>query len=197
MADFTTLIKGAKLAEDEVPICLRGDLTRRFEALERQLEEAQDGDEENSMAAGGRALEIAEEMEAVRAEMLEHTHPFAFRALPKQEYRDLLDKHPPREDHKDDVVMGANLHTFPHVLIQACCIDPVMTLEQVEELCEVLNDGQLYRLFGCALTLNRATVDIPKSVLASEILAKQGPKSKPPAPGASPADGSSAGSPAG
>lgn len=184
MTDFDALIKGAKLPEDEVPLCLRGDLVREYEALERDLQEAQDGDDANSIVAGGSAISIAEKMEALRAEMLKHTHPFAFRALDGPTYRDLLGEHRPRKDDEDDAIMGANLQTFPKALIAACAIDPPMTEEQVATLFKVLSDGQNMRLFTCVLGLNRGTVDVPKSVLASEILAKTAPKSKQPEPGA-------------
>ena len=183
MADFDALIKGARLPEDEVPLCLRGDLVRRYEALERDLQDAQTGDEATSIVAGAQAVQIAEEMEALRAEMLEHTHPFAFRALPKAAYRDLLADHRPRDGDNEDQLMGANLATFPAALIAACAIDPPMTEGQVAELYEVLSDGQAMRLFSCVLGLNRGDVDVPKSVLASEVLGKTAPKPKRPAPG--------------
>lgn len=184
MADFAELIKGARLPEDEVPTCLRPDLVRSYEALDRELVEVSESDPDaNSVAAGGKAIEIAEQMDALRAEMLEHTHPFAFRALPKPAYRELLDKHPPRKGDEQDELMGANLATFPTALIAACAIDPPMTEQQVTELCDLVSDGQVLRFFDCVMRLNRSSVDVPKSALASEILARHAPRSKQPEPG--------------
>lgn len=197
MASFDDILSSAKLPEDSVPICLRGDLQLRHDQLEEQLVEAEEADKENSLAAGGQARKIAAEIDALEAEMREHTHRFAFRALPSRQYRDLVEQHPPREGHKEDPIWGANTATFPHALIAACCIDPVMSEEQVEQLCEVLTDGQALTLFGCAWGVNRAPVDVPKSAAASEVLRRPAPRSKPPAPGASPGKGSSAGSLAG
>lgn len=177
MADFDDLLKSAKLPEASVPICLRGDLAIQFEQLERELEEAREA-EGNSLADGGRVREIAEEIERVRAEMREHTHPFAFRGLPKQKFRDLVEEHPARKDEDDDAVMGVNISTFPQALIAACCTDPIMTAEQVHQLCELLTEAQVGELFSCAYSLNKLKVDVPKSVLASEILAKHAQKSK-------------------
>jgi hypothetical protein len=197
MANWDDLKKGFTPQSDAVPICLRGDLAARYERLERELAEARDEDAQDSLAAGGQTLKIAREMEDLRGEMLQHTHHFQFKALPKSKYRDLVADHRPRDGDPDDAQWGANLATFPQALIQACCTDPVMTVEQVEEMCGMLSDGQVVEMFGCAVRLNRENADIPKSLLASEVLARHAPRSKRPAPGGSPAAGSSAGSLAG
>jgi hypothetical protein len=195
MANFEDLVKTARLPEETKEICLRGDLQRRHEDLERELQDAQQADKENtSLAGGGRARKVAEQIRQVEAEMREHTHPFAFRALPSHEYRALVEQHPPRDDDQLDALYGANMSSFPHAVISACCIDPPMTVEQVEQLCEVLTDGQAMDLFMTAATLNRSPVDIPKSALASAVLASTAPKSKPRGRGASAGGGSSAGS---
>lgn len=198
MANFDDILKAAKLPEDSVPICLRGDLQRRHEELERDLEEARDTDDQgSSLADGGKARKVAEEIQRVEREMREHTHPFAFRALPSREYRELVQDHKPREGDQLDALYGVNMSTFPAVLIAACCIDPVMTLEQVEELLGLLTEGQMMDLFMCAANLNRGQVDVPKSAAASAILANTALRSKQPERGESPRDGSQGGSLAG
>lgn len=198
MANFDDILASAKLPEDAVEICLRGDLQRRHEDLERDLQAAREADDRaSSLAEGGQARKVAEEIQRVEAEMREHTHPFAFRALPSREYRELVQEHPPREGDQYDALYGANMLTFPSVLISRCCIDPPMTVEQVEQLCDVLTDGQQTELFLCAARVNRDQVDVPKSVAASAILASSVPKSKQPARGESRRAGSQGGSLAG
>lgn len=198
MANFEDILGAARLPEDSVEICLRGDLQRRHEDLERDLEEAKEADKQaSSLAEGGQARKIAEAIQTVEREMRQHTHPFAFRAKPVHEYRELVQQHPPREDNQFDALYGANMNTFPVAVIAACCIDPVMTVEQTEQLCEVLTDGQQMDLFLCAARVNRDRVDIPKSVAASAILAASVPKSKPRERGVSRGAGSSGGSLAG
>ncbi|OLT24420.1 hypothetical protein BJF79_13845 [Actinomadura sp. CNU-125] len=198
MADFEKLLAGAKLPETGVPICLRGDLAVEFERLETDLAEAREAEErDDSLAAGGQAREIAEQIEDLRQTMQDHTHTFRLRALPRKKWRDLLEEHPPREDNAADTQFGVNNATFPTVLIAASCLDPVMTEQQVDQLFEVLTEGQMLELYGAALALNRGSVNVPKSGLASAILARPAPKSKPPERGASRGGGSSAGSLAG
>lgn len=194
MANFDDLIGKARLPEGSVPVCLRGDLAARHEQLERDLAAAQDADNADSLAAGGQARKIAQEIEQLQDEMREHTHDFVFRGLPSRQYRDLVEQHPPRKDNATDAVFGADMSTFPVALIAKCCIDPVMTVEQVEQLADVTTEGAQMDMFMCAAGLNRNRVDVPKSVLASEILASTAPKSKQQGRGGSPDGGSSAGS---
>lgn len=176
MADFEAILASARLPETGVSLCLRGDLQRQHEQLEAELAEARDADAEDSLAAGGQARKIAEQIRALEVEMREHTHVFALRALPRQQFRDLVEQHPPRGDNKDDQVFGVNTASFPVPLIAASCTDPVMSPEQAGQLLEVLTEGQMLELYGAALHLNRGTVDAPKSVAASAILARPAPK---------------------
>lgn len=193
MTDADELIRGVRLSEAHVPLCLRGDLLASREALERKLAEAHQLDQVNSLASGGAARQVAEELEQLLAEIERNTHLFRFRALPRQEFRALQDKHPPRPDSDVDRAIGGNMETLQAPLIEACCIDPAMTLQQVEELLDVLSEGQAMELFGCALTLNRSRADLPKFETASGILARLAPRSKPRDLGESPENGSLAG----
>lgn len=190
MTDADELIKSVRLSEAHVSLCLRGDLLAAREDLERRLAEAHQMDQANSLASGGSARRIAEELEGLLSEIQENTHPFRFRALPRQEFRTLQDAHPPRPDNDMDRAVGGNMETIQAPLIQACCIDPVMDLRQVESLLDVLSEGQAMELFGCALTLNRSRADLPKFETASGILARLAPRSKPQDHGASPGRGS-------
>lgn len=195
--DADDLISSVRLSEAHVPLCLRGDLLAAREKLERRLQEANQLDQVNSLASGGSARRIAEELQRTLAEIEENTHSFRFRALPRPEFRDLQERHPPRPGNDLDMAVGGDMETFPAPLIQACCIDPQMTMEQVESLLDVLSEGQVMELFGCAITLNRSRVDLPKFETASSILARLAPRSKPPGHGVSPANGSLGGNRAG
>jgi hypothetical protein len=190
VTDADDLIKSVRLSEAHVSLCLRGDLLAAQSDLERRLAEAHQRDQVNSLASGGEARQIAGELESLLTEIRDNTHSFRFRALPRQEFRALQDAHPPRSDNDMDRAVGGNMDTIQAPLIQACCIDPVMSLGQVESLLDVLSDGQAMELFGCALTLNRSRADLPKFETASGILARLAPRSKPPDHGASLASGS-------
>lgn len=195
MIDPDDLIKNVRLSEASVSLCLRGDLLATRSELERRLAEAHQLDQVGSLASGGAARRVAVELEEALAEIEANTHLFRFRALPRNAFRALQDEHPARPDNPMDQAVGGNMETLPGPLIQACCIDPAMDLGQVGALLDVLSDGQVMELFGCAISLNRSRADLPKFETASGILARLAPRSKPQDLGASPGNGSLAGPP--
>lgn len=167
--DITEALAGAKLPEKTVPICLRGDLQAEFERLEAQLVEAQRGTSD-SLAAGGRVRELAEQIEALRAEMAAATVTFVLRAVPRRRWTALVAEHPPRDDQQLDRVLGVNEETFTSVLIRECTVDPQMAGEQWDRLDEALTEFQWQKLFNAAWSLNARDVDVPFSHAASTIL---------------------------
>lgn len=197
MAEADDLIKNARLPEARVPLCMRGDLLAELGRLEQELDTARQADSGNSLASGGAARQVAEQMEELLAEIEQHTHIFRFRAIPRRAFRDLQEAHPPREGNQLDTTMGFDVEGLQVPLISACCFDPAMDSDQTESLLDVLSDGQVMELFGAALALNRSRVDLPKFETASAILERRGRRSKPHGPGGSAVNGSSAGSPAG
>src|SRR4051812_26775166 len=167
--DITEALAGAKLPEKTVPICLRGDLQAEFERLEAQLVEAQ-RDRSDSLAAGGRARELAERIEALRQEMTASTVTFTLRAVPRRRWTALVAEHPPRDDVQVDRVLGVNEETFTSVLIRECAVDPQLSGEQWDRLDEALTEFQWQKLFNAAWSLNARDVDVPFSHAASTIL---------------------------
>ncbi|MGH3010180.1 MAG: hypothetical protein ACRDLM_12350, partial [Gaiellaceae bacterium] len=167
MSDIETLIAAAKPAEQSVTLCLRGDLNVKIEDLERELEAAK-GWKPGSLADTDPARELAEQIEATREEMREHSHVFKFRAVAPKAWSDLLALHPPRKDNDADGLF--NLQTFPSAVIAACAIEPEMTAEQLDRLAAVLNQGQYDDLFMAAWRVNTRATDIPFSGAAYAIL---------------------------
>lgn len=192
-------IKGdAAPPQGSVPICLRGDLAQQAADLEREIGAAHAATA-NSIVGGGEAEALAERLAVLQQEMRAHTYRFTFRALPRRQWRDLVEAHPPREDRVEDRLNGVDMAAFPTVLIAASCVAiqpldddspppldaaPVFTPAEAEELADRLTDGQVGKLFGCAAGLNRSVVDLPKSESASDIVARLVPNSRPPEPGA-------------
>jgi hypothetical protein len=124
-----------------------------------------------------KATAVAEAIEDVEARMVEHTIPFRLRALGPKDWSDLIAAHPPRPD-TDEQTFGErvfNTETYPPALIAACCFDPAMTVDQVRELFEVLNEGQRNALFNGAWRANMG-IDVPFSPAASAMLRSSEPK---------------------
>lgn len=178
MPDFKTLLAEARLPERSEPVCLRGDLVAQFEELERQLKEAGRATTTSIEDGGGAA--IAEQIEALRADMQAHTYTFRLRALPRAAYRALKAKHPPRKNDDtgeplpEDVYLDANLDEFGEALLRACVVDPQLSETDWQELADKLTDRQYGDLVGTAIHVNRGGVDVPFSHAASNLLRSSG-----------------------
>jgi hypothetical protein len=172
MPDFQTLLKGAKLPERTVDVCLRGDLRTEFEALERELEQAQQRGADS--LAGHGTGELVDRIEAVQAEMREHTYRFVMRAMPKPVWRALIADHPPRRDADgaladEDRIMEVNVDTFWDDLIRRSIIDPELDDGAWAQLQDALTDYQFSELGAAAWGLNRSEVDVPFSHVVSKM----------------------------
>ena len=79
------------------------------------------------------------------------TADIRIRALPRKQYRELLEDNPPAED---DTEAEWNPDTFPPALIAASCIDPVFTLEQAQQLWDEWEAAEAAPLFLACWSVN-------------------------------------------
>lgn len=155
----------AKPRETEARLCLAGDLAAKADRLAEQIQQADTRPGPTSLADVDPRPALVAELEKVHAAMREAEVPFRFRALGRVAYSDLLAAHPPRPGVADD---GAwNTDTFDHALIAATCQEPVMTVEQVDQLSEVLNQRQRNDLFNAAWLAQVGETRVPSSRVAS------------------------------
>lgn len=192
--NIKAMLKAAKLPEDSVPICLRGDLQAQFEQAERELAEAEATRKATDSLAGNGTRAIAERIEALREEMRENTVEFRFRALHRHVWKALRDRHPPRRKEdgspdERDAFVGVNMDTVFDDLIRSCLVEPqldeddwrVLLGDSDEERARLeaegkpveegtLTDRQWNQLADCAWTLNRGEVSVPFSRAASKIV---------------------------
>lgn len=173
-ASLADIAQQATRAERTVRLCVAGHLNARHDELEQKLqrlvrESGMSDSLDDSNADARRA--VAEEMETVRAQMLEHEHEFTFRALPDKTWSDLTAEHPPREDKRE----AFNVETFPIVCVAASLAavngEPTeATVADLQPLWELLNVGQRGEMFDAAWEANTGRVSVPFSALASATL---------------------------
>lgn len=192
MSSIKEKLAAARLPEETVQICLRGDLVAQFEQLERRLAEAQRTP--STSLEGDGSAEIAAAIEALREEMRVHTEDFVLRAMPRPRWRAFLAQYPPRQDadgNPDERDRGAmvNMGAFWHALIRASVVSPELDTEdwrlllgdddvereRLEAASEQVEDGRLTdrqfeTLTDTAWSLNRRDVDIPFSLAASRMM---------------------------
>lgn len=159
----------------DVRICPRTDLRDKHRELERRLVESSQSPS-SSLADSGGAKGLAEELQAVEAEMEAATRSFRFQALSRRRWRGLLAGHPPQKQHKSEG-LDFNPETFPVAAIAACAVEPAMNAEQAEKLADALPLGEFERLWAGVLEVNLGVSGNPKSMIATAILRTNGASS--------------------
>lgn len=163
--DILDVIKRAKPREHTVQVCLAGDDAAEVERLERELATLADAWEPTSLGDKHPGEKAAKQIAAIRTRMQKSVVEFRFRALGATAWSDLVAAHPGESKQE-----AWNVKTFPIALLAACCVDPVMTVEQAQTLCEQLNEGQRGDLHAAVWEVNASATSVPFSVSASAIL---------------------------
>lgn len=186
-----------KLREVTTEICLRPDLIEAWETANEQLFELRVKDEEKSTPKGRLAnpeaksvdyseatQEAAKRVEELEAEIEGASVTFRFRGMPKDRWQALCDNHPPRKGNEFDGFAGYNRDAVVDEAVRRCLIDPVFDDEAWEKFIEVCNPSEWAELRRAANEANGRVSGSPKSVLASQVLAKRASTSASPDPGA-------------
>ncbi|MGW5126680.1 hypothetical protein ACWEQ7_22020 [Streptomyces sp. NPDC004069] len=168
MPDIAEVLARAKPRERTVRVCLAGDLAGEAERLEAEIARVSAEEwEPSSIADRHPGRPLAAQLAEVNRQIHESAVEFRFRYVGDRAYSDLVAAHPSK-----DPGQAFDSESFPRALIAACCIDPVMTVDQVAELFEVLTQAQIKDLFDAAWDVCNAQVGaVPFSLAVSALLA--------------------------
>jgi hypothetical protein len=158
MPDISELLEQASPREVTIKVCLAGDAGAELEALEQELGELGEW-QPTSLGETNPAYALQEHLEAARQRVREAAVEFRFQALGHRAYSNLLAAHPAPEGSKEPYDSG----TFLPAVLAACCVEPSLTLAQVDRLLDVVNDGTARVLFATALAVNEEPSPIPFS----------------------------------
>lgn len=156
MPDFEELLAVAVLRELTVPVCLDGAASADLEDRQAELEGLGEW-VSTSLGEQNPAVALIEQIEAARLRVRGSVVELRFRALGHRAYSALLAAHPAPEGSKDSYDPG----TFLPVLLERCCVDPVLSGPQVMALLDKVNDGQARQLYAAALEVNEEPSPIP------------------------------------
>jgi hypothetical protein len=178
---FKALRAAAKPAERSVRICFRPDLRARLQELERDLAAAErERLSAESLDAGARTAELAEQIEAVRTEMQAASRTFVLRRLPRPRFRELLTEHPPGEDAAEGTEVDPE--TFYPALVRECTVEPELDDDDWAWLLgpDQLSDAEYEELAGAAWLVNARDAGVPFSRLGSRVRARSASESRQP-----------------
>ncbi len=111
-------------------------------------------------AAQREANEAREALKLALEDQDEEVFEVRFRGIGRKRYSDLMDAHKPTEEQKKKaeenggLVWQYNPETFPVALVAACCVEPVMTLEETREIYDEWNYTEWSPLFNAAIEVN-------------------------------------------
>ena len=162
----------------ETSIQLDGGIAQEIENLREEIRNAERGDirlNRNPVAPGlkkqlGELVEKARDTEVT----------FIFQAIGRVAWDKMVTDYPPTDEDKELEKDAAwDLNRFPPAIIQAACIDPKMTAEEVQEIWDSTDWSQteLTKLFAAAWQANQETPNIPFDRLGIELMPPTEPKS--------------------
>jgi hypothetical protein len=163
--DFEELLAKKRPTTVEVTLAMDADVAEAhataLAAYEVARTVAVDNPGQKSAQEALRDAEAA--LEDASAALEQAVVTFRFQGLGRAEWDALVDEHPATREQKDKArkdnatVPVWNEDTFGPALVAACCIDPVMTYEQVQSLwkSEEWNWAELRDLFTAAYNASR------------------------------------------
>jgi hypothetical protein len=163
-----------RLREEVTHICLRPDLMQEYADVEDQILEAREkqGDgPPGRMADKPTASAEIERLEARKQELEDEIEAVdlrvVMRAMPKDEWQALCEKHPPRKGNNVDLYSGYDVDAVEDAAIRECMVDPVFDDASWAELVSVLNPSEWAELKRTVRLANQAVTETPKARRAS------------------------------
>lgn len=168
MTDFDAVKKRATLPTRTVPLCLDAELVDEIAQLEAQLADAKPP---TSLGDVSPKRVIAEQIAELQDRMRESKVDFKLRALPSRTWDKFWATMPIRKDKDKESDDDWEARAFPFYaeMLSRSCTDPVMSVEQVTELVDLIHHKAWSTLVSECMALNMREVDIPNSAAASEL----------------------------
>jgi hypothetical protein len=168
--NFDDVKKLATLPTRVVSLCLAGELVEEATRLERQLGEAPPP---TSVGDGTRRI-LAEQLAAVTEQMRDATVDFRLKAMPSREWSRFWAGMPAPDEQQSNVEWSERMFPFYAEMVARVCVDPVMSVEQVGELADVLHGKAWTRLVNACMGVNMGEVDVPNSAAVSDLTGTSG-----------------------
>jgi hypothetical protein len=172
MTSIEDILAEATPRERTVMVCVRGDLLGEADRLQDELNRVSSDWEPADLTDVHPGRELAVKLKELREQVKAAERPFKLRYIGDKAYSDLMAANPAKDDGQ-----AFDSEAFPRALIAASCVDPVMTEAQVARLFEVINEGEIKKLFDAAWDVHNSSEMVPFSLLASALTAALGGES--------------------
>src|SRR5262245_4429835 len=145
----------------------QGDYERRLAEKYMDYERHEMRERSTQRFGGSLAPQLAQEYDDLRAEAEETALRIVVQAVPRKQWRELLQAHPPVADADGEIDeehkrLGFNPDTFFDAIVKPCVVEPEFTDEEWDEFEEDCSEAHWDKLSSAAYLLNVQGVDLPK-----------------------------------
>jgi hypothetical protein len=168
-----------KPAERSVELCIEPTLVRQYAKIRDEMDRWM----KKQQASARRGIDLSDttsrqidelqlRLDALEEEIMEVTITFLARDPGRKVYENLVTQHSPTDQQKKDWkesgdlrTQGAlqwNAETFVPALISLVYVEPAMTIEEADAICDEWGLGEISKLFNTALLVCNEVTTIPK-----------------------------------
>jgi hypothetical protein len=173
MSTVADILAARKPKRRRVRLLLDGVLSSELERTRREVALSSTLDKSDQNDLDARLTELTSQADEASKE-------FEFQAISRAELERLKSEFPPSEDQWDRYktqVRANPLLSAPDfdpealapVLMAACCVDPVMTRAEAEQVWDSLSDGEAAVLFEAAWSVNQEATTRPLALTVTDV----------------------------
>ena len=168
-----------KPAEQSTDLCIDPVLVRRYQEITNEIDHIRRRARSRTATEGGLSDDTQRQIDNLTAQLapLEEeieaaTVTFIARDPGRKKFEDLVTKHRPTDDQKKDWKESGmlqregplqwNQETFIPALMALCFVQPEMTEQEADEICDEWGNGEVAKLFNTALFVCNEVTTIPK-----------------------------------
>lgn len=195
-------LKKAKPQRRSYRMNLRGDIVVQIQQLEQDLEVAREAEADSSAQPrlGGpdtrTSTQVAQRIKDLEAEMDDGWLDLTLEAVPWAKWRDFKMANPPVEDDATDKNLDFHFAALTESdLLKECVVDPDLDAEDWGQVFAVCSPADIQEFALTCYLMHERTLDVPKSLRASAVLARSAAESKQQQGSESANDASTGGSP--
>lgn len=175
--------------ERAVQFCTNLDLKAAHELAQAAVKAAQEAAQSDPRENSGAAVrEAAERVQALEAEMRSHTIVFTVRGLRRKEWVEWYESNPPREGNDGDKRLGFNVQAMDPVIAKSIVEVkdqdgrdvPFDAVSNWVDLADEMTNGQWSDFAEAVISVNHEVRSAPFSHLASAVIRRSEPTSRPP-----------------
>jgi hypothetical protein len=145
------ILNTVKAATQTVSVCLDGTLSEQIDRCTERWAQLT-ATAPSTIAPLPEVEAVLEEIRALETQATAATVEFRVQSVGARVWRDLVADHPPPPD--DFEAFRWNNETFQPAALALCCVDPVMSIEQADELANKLTDKQWQKIITAVLVVN-------------------------------------------